>query len=182
EGLAVGEAGEAVRARSQVPVEPAAVLGSYQEIGPPVAVAIPVRRESDRREPAPRLRSAGNRRAGGGREPPDTGEDRRQRPLRGIVAVVDDGPAIRTIHEAREEVQVTVPIPVVGRHRDPAPVRLARRQREGAPSRSEAPAADQAVPAEVLVALQVRLDAALEEVQVAVAVEIAELVEVARGD
>ena len=160
----------------------AVVVVPQYDIRPPVAFTVEVGDERHRREPPAGLRAARNRSARYRPERPAISEGERP-PGRRDVLEEDDPAPIGAVREARKEILIAVTVPVVEMGNDPAPVVvLVLGQLEGMPARGQAPALDVAVAPHRLVARYERLDPALEQVEVAVAVQVGKAVEVARPD
>ena len=118
-GNCVGQSGQAIRARPQVAIEPAAVVAAHQQVGP--AVAVPVADKRDRWEPSARLRSAGHRYSGDRAERPDPGK-RKPPFLPRHVPVEHDLARVGAVHEARQEILLSVAVPVVEGHGHPTAI------------------------------------------------------------
>jgi hypothetical protein len=98
------------------------------------------------------------------------------------VLVKDDLSRIRPIAKAGKEILITVTIDIIEGNRHPASVRPAFGQCEQFPAGCQSAALNEAVPADVLKTIDKGFDAAFEQVQVSVAIEVNELIEVTRID
>jgi len=162
---------------AHVAVQVAAVVGGDEGVEVVIPVAVPVANEGDRREPAALVK-----RGPGLRLDRATVHEGDQPAGRGGVLEVRDLSFVGAVLETGEQVAVAVAVPIVKRHRHPRPVAVCPRQDQQVAAGGEPAAIDEAVAAAVLVAEHERFDAGLEQVQVSVAVQIVEAVEVAGTD
>jgi SAM-dependent methyltransferase len=162
-------------------IEPATMVAADQRVGTQ-AVTVPVADKRDGRKPSARLRAARERDACGGLERTHSRESELAAALPGDVPVEDDFTRVRPVAEAGKEVRVAIAVDVEESHSDPTPVRPAARELENLSARRQSPAIHEPVASRVFVAINKRLDAAFEQVEITVAVEVHELVEVAGGN
>ena len=135
-----------------------------------LAVAIPVDHGNGHESAAQRLVLLGRQFA-----PPGKGQSAAK--ASGIL-VYQEFAGLRPVSHAAEEILVAVAVPVVKGDRHPSPaVVLMAREHENLAVRGEAAAVDHAVVAGVLIALDERFHPALEQIEIAVAVKIAERIE-----
>src|SRR5687767_7764436 len=100
----------------------------------------------------------------------------------GRVFVEDNFAGIRPISKARKKILIAIAIDVVERHCDPAPTRSAARELEQLAAGTQTTALDEMILSDVLIAINKRLHSAFEQIQIAVAVEIDETIEMAGGN
>jgi len=177
------EAGTATGAQIAVQIEVAAPGNDH--IDTAVAAAIPIAHKSRRGEPAG-APSAAERLAADGVHPVHAGKAGLPARRR-LVPEEHDVAEVRAVVEAGEQVLVAVAVPVTELDRHPCPVAAGvSRGHEHLPVRGESAAFQKPVLAglgiQVFMAVDERLDAALEEIEVAVAVEIGQVAELGRAD
>jgi len=165
------------KALTAAAIEPAAVVAADECVQAIPVVAVPAADESDRREPTSGLRAARQQSTGCRPQRPRAFEGEPT-----SVAVVDDLPGIRSVTETWKAILIAVAINIIEGQRHPASIVAATGQLEKRSARSKSAAFDEAIPANILVAVNERPDAPFKKVRITVVIQVGKSVEVTRGD